>query len=249
MRLIAFGEYSKGQSIIGSMVAQPSEPIVLAIDTSSSQASFAIQRGGKLLAALTTDNGTQHSHTFFPHLETTLKLAGIELAQITTLAAVTGPGSFTGLRVGLAAAQGLAQTLRTTTIGLNTLDVTALAAGITGRILVLLDAGRGEVFAGLRDVTQEGGFTQPQPDQAGRLENLFPALVKDEARFFIVGSGVRLLESSVHAQGSCWQILQPVLPLAPVLARYAITGLPQAELHPLQACYIRPSDAEMKAAA
>jgi len=54
------GEYNKGQSIIGFMVAQPSEPIVLAVDTSSPQASFAIQRGNKLLAALATDNGTQH---------------------------------------------------------------------------------------------------------------------------------------------------------------------------------------------
>jgi tRNA threonylcarbamoyladenosine biosynthesis protein TsaB len=261
-RLNAFGEYNNGMFIIGSMVAQPLEPIVLAIDTSSPQASFAIQRGDKLLATLATDNGTQHSKSFFSHLETTLQLAGIELSQLTAIAAVTGPGSFTGLRVGLAATQGLAQTLNIKSIGLNTLDVTALAASVAGRILVLLDAGRGEVFAGLRYVRPDGRFTQLLPDHAGRLENILHALVNDETHLFVTGSGAALLKlwaqqrgihlthsSHAHLQPTSWQILPTPSPLALALARYTITALPDVERHPLQACYIRPSDAEMKAVA
>jgi len=144
------------------------------------------------------------------------------------------------LRVGLAAAQGLAQTLNVKAIGLTTLDVIALSAGVTGRVLVLLTAGRGEVFAGLRDITLEGRFTQPQPDQSGHIENLLPAW-RNEPNLLIVGSGAVLLERhglsmvcSSHAKLPLtgWQVLQPISLLAPVLARYAVAVLPEAEKQP-----------------
>ncbi|NOT59094.1 MAG: tRNA (adenosine(37)-N6)-threonylcarbamoyltransferase complex dimerization subunit type 1 TsaB [Acidobacteria bacterium] len=218
----------------------PIEPIILAVDTTAPQASYALYAGERELARRVTAADVPHSHAFFSEIESLLKQANLTMNELDALAAVTGPGSFTGLRVALAAVQGFAQTLHISAWGLNTLDAVALAAGVTGRVLVLLEAGRGECYAGLRDIQSDGSFTQPRADAVAPLETLLPEFFTEG--LFVTGSAAMklALPPDQRTENS---------PLAPVIAAYVARALQNgltAERHPLQACYIRPPDAKLK---
>jgi tRNA threonylcarbamoyladenosine biosynthesis protein TsaB len=116
--------------------------MLLAIDTSTPLAGLALY-DGQVQAELAWVAGRRHSVELFPELDRLLKLAGVEIGALTAIAAARGPGSFTGVRVGLAAAQGLSLALDVPAYGVCTLDV--LAAGQEASSLPLrplLDAGR-----------------------------------------------------------------------------------------------------------
>src|SRR5262245_50055788 len=129
-----------------------SEPIILAIDTSSSEARMAVSVSESVIVALTIRNNLPHSQTLFSQISTLLQLASIKIEEISAFAAGAGPGSFTGLRVGLAAVKGLADSLNRPCLGVDSIDLHALASGIDGAHLVMLSAGRGEVYCGFREV-------------------------------------------------------------------------------------------------
>ena len=229
------------------------QPIILALDTTAPQASYAVFAGESELARRVTTADAPHSHTFFGEIESLLQQANLTSNDITTLAAVTGPGSFTGLRVALAAVQGFAQTLQIPAWGLTTLDAVALAANVTGRVLVLLEAGRGECFIGLRDIAADGSFTQPRADVVAPLETVLPEFAADGLHL----TGSRAACEWATAQGLTLHF--PTLgfneatePLAPVIAAYVARAIQRgetAERHPLQAFYLRPPYANLKASA
>ena len=234
------------------------EPIILAVDTTAPQASYALYAGARELACRVTTADAPHSHTFFGEIESLLRDAAVTINDLQAIAAVTGPGSFTGLRVALAAVQGFAQTLRIPAWGLTTLDATALAAGVAGRVLIIIEAGRGECFVGLRNLTAQGGFTQPVADAAGPLETILPEFLPTLAgELFVTGNGVASHQTWLNE----WAVAQGLTlhfdaanepqPLAPVIAAFVARAIQDgvaAERHPLQACYIRPPDAKLKAA-
>lgn len=116
--------------------------MLLAIDTSTGTAGLALF-DGEVRAELSWVAGRQHSSQLLPALERLLALAGVETGQLSAVAAARGPGSYTGVRVGLAVAQGLALALGVPAFGICSLDV--VAAGQEGTALPirpLLDAGR-----------------------------------------------------------------------------------------------------------
>lgn len=239
------------------------DPLILAVDTSSPSASYALARGEQLLATLSSEAVIPHSQTFFANLGALLKLANLETNQIDLFAAATGPGSFTGLRVGLAAVKGLAGTLKRPSIGINSIDLQALSAGVAGSVLVLIDAGRGEVYCGLRRIDAEGMIEVVGPDRVGRVSNLLDDLESEPNSLMIVGSGAvkfqkeivefaesrgthicaaRFLKSSTDG----WQLMKTETTLATTLARY-VSKLKASDAKPeIHAYYLRPSDAEIK---
>jgi tRNA threonylcarbamoyl adenosine modification protein YeaZ len=193
-----------------------------------------------------------------------LRLAQLELRQLDALAAVAGPGSFTGLRVGLAAVKGLAFSLRKPAIGMSALDLLALSAGFSGKVLSIINAGRGEVYAGLRELNGQGVFWRVGADQVGRAPSVLQSLLP------LIGSGPLVLtgEGAMHYQVEIagvaqslglpvrvtrlidprfdgWQIKTVTPPLAPELARQMSPLLAAGTA--LQAYYLRPADAELKA--
>jgi tRNA threonylcarbamoyladenosine biosynthesis protein TsaB len=128
--------------------------IALGIDTSSAAGSVALTDGDGLVAELNIRSGKTHSARLLPAVSTLIRIAGISLDAIDLLSVATGPGSFTGLRIGMATAKGLALAMERPLTGFSTLGTTALAvardtAGGSGTVCVLLDAGRGEVYRGL----------------------------------------------------------------------------------------------------
>lgn len=140
---------------------------VLAIDTATEVCAVALGEGGRLLGESVIDAGRSHLEMLLPEIHTLLENHGLATRDIRALAVGTGPGTFSGLRVGIATARGLAQGLRVPLRGSSTLE--ALAAGMveampagTERgdvdIMPVIDAKRGQVFARLYRCENSGGL-------------------------------------------------------------------------------------------
>jgi tRNA threonylcarbamoyladenosine biosynthesis protein TsaB len=251
------------------------DPVVLAVDTSTAHPGLAVTRGSQLLSLLVSSRVEPHSRALFELLTRLLDQAALSIEQIDLFAVVAGPGSFTGLRVGMAAMKGLAATHRQPLYGLNLLDLKALSLGVAASVLVVCEAGRGEVFAGWRRLTRAGQIeSDPARDRYGPAATVLPALLAEleaapDARpRFITGSGISLarpiLEQLHRDQGfrlttpiiadpssPDWQLLPDPEPIAFTLARrVAQLARPgtsgQPEVPPsCHPVYIRPSDAEL----
>jgi len=121
---------------------------ILAIDTSSQAAGAAVVTEHKTVAEIIINERKEHSRTIMPIIDGVLKGAGITINDINYIACTNGPGSFTGLRVGVATAKMFAYATGAKVIGVDTLLALAAAAGSgTERISVAVDAQRGEVVA------------------------------------------------------------------------------------------------------
>jgi tRNA threonylcarbamoyladenosine biosynthesis protein TsaB len=134
--------------------------LILAADTSGKQGSIAVAHGldngnCDVIEVVPLDGGT-FSAQLVPQVAALLLKHGFTKQDINAFAVVSGPGSFTGLRVGLAAIKGLAEILAKPIATVSMLEVLAIAGGIQGKVLAVLDAGRGEVYAGRYEVSAEG---------------------------------------------------------------------------------------------
>ncbi len=122
----------------------------LAIDTSTDTASLALSLEGQVKAELSWCPGRNHTTELTPNLLHLLELAKAEIQDIKCIIVAKGPGSFTGVRVGMATAKGLAFALGLPLVGISTLEVLAFAhASMTLPICPILNAGRGEIATAL----------------------------------------------------------------------------------------------------
>lgn len=122
----------------------------LAIDTSSANASLAISQDEMVLAELTWRCGQNHSVELIPSIDTLMKIIKIEKDSLTGIIVARGPGSFNGLRVGMATAKGLAYALKIPIVGVSTLEIEAMPHLATGLpVCPVHNAGRGEIAIAL----------------------------------------------------------------------------------------------------
>jgi tRNA threonylcarbamoyladenosine biosynthesis protein TsaB len=130
--------------------------LVLAADTSGKNGSIALahERGGQLetLEVVALAGGT-FSAQLVPQIAALLKKHGYGKQEIGVFVVVSGPGSFTGLRVGLAAIKGLAEVLGKPIVAVSLLEAIARSASTQGRVLAVLDAGRNEAYCGEYEVS------------------------------------------------------------------------------------------------
>jgi len=120
---------------------------ILALDTTSQHGSLALRRDGATLSEVALHSSDGYAHLLFQALTDLLRNAGVRLSEIDCFAAASGPGSFTGVRVGLAAVKGLAAALGKQVAGISNLR--ALAA--LGNLKPAIDARRGEVYTAVYD--------------------------------------------------------------------------------------------------
>jgi tRNA threonylcarbamoyladenosine biosynthesis protein TsaB len=140
---------------------------ILAVDTTTERGSVAVVEGAELLGELRLKlgSGRTHSERLMPGVDFLLRALDVPLDSIDGFAVATGPGSFTGLRIGISSIQGLALGQPRPCLGVGTLEL--LAARIRGRAAALaavMDAWRDEVYAALYDekgVLQQGPFAEP----------------------------------------------------------------------------------------
>ncbi|MFN7926374.1 MAG: tRNA (adenosine(37)-N6)-threonylcarbamoyltransferase complex dimerization subunit type 1 TsaB [Blastocatellia bacterium] len=221
---------------------------VLAIDTSQSVLGLALLRGSSLLASLLDDSGLPHSQRLFPLIESTLREHHLAITDIDLFAVNTGPGSFTGLRVGLAAVRGIAATLGKPVLGVGALDALALDIEDPEAIIIsLLNATREEVFIGKRRRMAEGQVQIIGSDRVlpvARVAQLLATEIGEE-KAILIGNGATMIWPDIPQQSEFALALAPVS-LAPTIARWASRqGAPSATAK-IEAYYLRPSDAEIK---
>jgi tRNA threonylcarbamoyladenosine biosynthesis protein TsaB len=200
---------------------------VLALDTSSDVGTVAVLVDGALRASLSARVQAQHGETLLPLVERVLTLAEVPVASLDLLAVGLGPGSFTGVRIGVATAKGLALARGTPMVGVRTSRALARAAPGSARG-VAIDAKKDELFVAAYAARTDGtletllGDTHGTPAEAARL--LRQAL-SPHAGATVVGSGVAPhAERLREALGDGTLLLPPVLatPSAAILALEAI---------------------------
>ncbi len=172
---------------------------ILAFETSAKAASVALVQDGQLLAESYQNTGLTHSQTILSMAQDLLKSCGLAPADLDAVAVAAGPGSFTGVRIGVAAAKGLAWGLELPCRGVSTLKAMALSLGVAdGYVLAAMDARRGQVYNALFRAEQ-GGLTQIREDRAISLEELERDLESLEGPIYLVGDGSKLCKERLTA--------------------------------------------------
>ena len=124
--------------------------IVLAFESTAKAASVAVCDSQKLLGCYNIDNGLTHSELLLPMAEQLMKTLGLSFADIELLCCTTGPGSFTGVRIGTALVKGLALSKDVPCVGVSTLEALAEnLSGIDGIIVPVMDAKRGQFYTAI----------------------------------------------------------------------------------------------------
>jgi tRNA threonylcarbamoyladenosine biosynthesis protein TsaB len=140
------------------VTANPADLAVVAIETATETVGVAVRAPGGVEAEFTLTGRRRHVETLTPALEHLLGQVGLAAGDLGLVVVDIGPGLFTGLRVGVAAAKGLAQALGIGVLCATSLDVLGAAAAEAGRrglVLACVDARRGEVFASLRQLDEQ----------------------------------------------------------------------------------------------
>ena len=163
--------------------------LILAFETSAKAASVALLENGKLLGESYQNTGLTHSQTLMVMAEDLLKTAGKTVDDITAVAVAEGPGSFTGVRIGVAAAKGFAWGKHIPCYGASTLEAMAESLGIwEGYVCPVMDARRAQVYNALFYVNR-GVISRVAPDRAIALSALSEDLKSLNAPVYLVGDG------------------------------------------------------------
>ena len=171
--------------------------MLLAFETSAKAASVALFDGETLLGEQYQNTGLTHSQTLMVMAEDLLKQCGKSPADVQAVAVANGPGSFTGVRIGAAAAKGFAWGREIPLYGVSTLEAMALGLGVyQGYICPVMDARRNQVYNALFYVNR-GTVERITPDRAIALEDLKKELKNCEESVFLVGDGSNLCYNSL----------------------------------------------------
>lgn len=165
---------------------------ILAIETSAKSVSAAVVENGVPLASAYQNMGLTHSRTLMPLVDGMLSAAGLRVQDMDLLAAANGPGSFTGLRIGVSALKGLAWALEKPCCGVSTLAAMARnLAHMEGLIICAMDARRNQVYNALF-LAHDGVLTRQCPDRAIGLAELAEEIKNRPEPKFVVGDGAGL---------------------------------------------------------
>lgn len=174
---------------------------ILALESSAKAASCAISEGGRLLASYYQNNGLTHSKTLLPMAESLLAGCGLTMADIDLVAVAKGPGSFTGIRIGVAAAKGLMWGAEKPGAGVSTLE--AMAWGCTcmegSVICAAMDARRNQIYNALFEI-KDGVPVRLCEDRAIAIAELAEELKKSGKSVFIVGDGAELCYNNLNRE-------------------------------------------------
>lgn len=227
---------------------------ILGIDTSSQVSSVAVLSDGRLASEITMQARLTHSETLLPHIVQALDMAGVKKQALTGIAVSIGPGSFTGLRIGLAAAKAMSYALRVPIMGIPSLEALAMHYPVPGlRLYAMMDAQKKNAYVlrchwarqadGLQLVSEEPVSVRPFAEVLAEIgaEDTPSVLLGDIVQRRIAGIG------DLPPQA----LLPPPELIMPRAAHVAVLGarrLARGEtdnLMSLEPVYIRRSEAEV----
>ena len=184
---------------------------ILAIETSAKSVSAAVVENGVPLASAYQNMGLTHSRTLMPLVDGMLSAAGLRVQDMDLLAAANGPGSFTGLRIGVSALKGLAWALEKPCCGVSTLAAMARnLAHMEGLIICAMDARRNQVYNALF-LAHDGVLTRQCPDRAIGLAELADEIKNRPEPKFVVGDGAGLCYNHLLEQDVPCRMAPPQL--------------------------------------
>ena len=175
--------------------------LILAFESSARAASVALLRDGSLLSQYSQCSALTHSRTLLPMAEDMLRNAELTIGDVDLFAVAHGPGSFTGVRIGVSTVKGLAWAADKPCVGVSTLEAMAwhgLAAG--GVICPVMDARRSQVYNALFEIRDErpGRLCEDKPIA---LEELAPQLRELDGPVFLVGDGAAITAAFLEKEG------------------------------------------------
>lgn len=223
--------------------------LILAFETSAKAASVALLEPPRLLGEVYQNTGLTHSQTLLVMAENLLKQCGKTAQDVTAVAAAHGPGSFTGVRIGAAAAKGFSWGRDIPCYGVSTLEAMAEGLGVwDGYVCPVMDARRSQVYNALFRA-ERGTLTRLAPDRALSLTELGEEIKNLEKPVFLVGDGAVLCYNTLSKDIPALvlppehRMHQRAVGVAILAARQAAAGLAPSggELTPN---YLRLSQAE-----
>ena len=223
---------------------------ILAMDTATMVSSVAVAQPDRILAELTAETRFTHSETLVVNIEEVLRLADVKREELSAVAVSLGPGSFTGLRIGLAAAKAIAYALSIPLVGVPTLEVLAAAFPSPGAVVApLIDAQKGNAYFALYRFTEQGlicekevAVASPQEIAATVAEINSSVMIAGDFARKLVAKGLELPKNATLAP------ITHIMPRAALVAERAIhrlengEGKSPMELEPI---YVRRSEAEV----
>lgn len=165
-------------------------PVILAVDTSAKPVSCALIKDGRILGNYYSNSGLTHSQTLMPMIEHLLSVTGVTMNSLDAVAVNAGPGSFTGVRIGVSAVKGLAFTRNLPCISVSTLESMAENVTIVGDCVVcgVMDARCSQVYTALFD-KRDGCTHRISEDAAITIDVLCPQLKDIDRPIVLVGDG------------------------------------------------------------
>jgi len=227
-------------------------PIMLALDASHRRGSVAVCRGADVLSEILFDASDTHSATLLPSVDACVASAKIAIADVELFAVVSGPGSFTGLRIALATVKAFAAARRAPVVPVESCAVLAAAFPYAALpVLSLIDARRGEVYGALYE-TASGSPREVVPLFSAKPEAVGDVLDRHAAArpLILCGTGALRYRTALEGHipgGSRFAGERWAVPSASLCAMLALERepLPYGELFALEPRYIRPPDARL----
>ncbi|HEV2221778.1 MAG TPA: tRNA (adenosine(37)-N6)-threonylcarbamoyltransferase complex dimerization subunit type 1 TsaB [Candidatus Acidoferrales bacterium] len=230
--------------------------LLLAVDTSSRLGSLAVLRDGQLVGVISTFADEPYSTRLFRQLDFLLTELHLEVRQFDVFAVVAGPGSFTGLRVGLAAVKGWAEVFEKPVVAVSGLEVVAAQAKSGAQLIApAMDARRGQIYAAL--YRREGsGLVCESEDHVCTVDEFFSELGTQAGNRSVqfVSPAPEIIQGALAAAtrdlgaAVSWNVERASPLLAPVVAELAFDRANRGEVTDalrLDANYIRRTDAEL----
>jgi tRNA threonylcarbamoyladenosine biosynthesis protein TsaB len=216
----------------------------LAIDTATNSGGVALARNAEVVGVLMTKTPLRYSERLIENIEVLLERFALNIPDIQCFVAASGPGSFTGLRIGMASVKAFCQSLNRPGIAVPTLEALAYRFRHTSpRVAPMVDARRQQIYGGLYE-SREGEVRVLRPDQASSPAEWLRGLPPEPCLF--VGDGAQMYASAVAAARPSDRLIRSdnrILEQLCQLAYHRFTRGEVSEASELTVNYVRPSDA------
>jgi tRNA threonylcarbamoyladenosine biosynthesis protein TsaB len=223
---------------------------ILALDTATLVSSVALATRDTLLAEITLQTKKTHSELLMPHIAKLIDMAEVAKSDIKAVAVSIGPGSFTGLRIGLSTAKTLAYALHIPLVGVPTLAAMAYGCPVPGVILApMLDAQKGNVYQALFE-WQEGELREIQPAVVMKVDTALEQLCQYDRPVMLLGEAAVMYREEIKRSGKNLILAEShvIIQRASSVAGLGFKLLEQGmedDVMKLEPLYIRRSEAEV----